>query len=54
VELTDEDGNPDEVTTDQLVNALRAGEKPLPLVVLSSCSGAAEGGVEQLRCHIRN
>jgi tetratricopeptide (TPR) repeat protein len=42
VELTDEDGNPDPVSTDQLVNALRAGAKPLPLVVLSSCSGAAD------------
>jgi tetratricopeptide (TPR) repeat protein len=41
IELEDEDGNPDPVSLDQLVSALRAGKHPMPLLVLSSCSGAA-------------
>ena len=44
VELEDEDGNPVEVTTEELVEVLRAGEHRLPLVVLSSCSAAGAGG----------
>ncbi|MGI9000608.1 MAG: CHAT domain-containing protein [Pseudonocardia sp.] len=43
LELEDEDGNPEPATVDQLVAALRGGKKPLPLVVLSSCAGAAAG-----------
>ncbi|MER5261560.1 CHAT domain-containing protein [Actinosynnema sp. NPDC002837] len=43
VELEDEDGHPVPADADRLVAALRAGERPLPLVVLSSCRGAATG-----------
>jgi CHAT domain-containing protein len=43
IELEDEDGNPVFATTDQLLDALRAGGHALPLVVLASCSGAASG-----------
>ncbi|MEJ2851873.1 MULTISPECIES: CHAT domain-containing protein, partial [unclassified Saccharothrix] len=43
VELEDEDGDPVPADADRLVAALRAGERPLPLVVLSSCRGAAGG-----------
>ncbi len=43
VELEDEDGNPQLVSADDLVTALRAGGHPLPLVVLSSCAGASGG-----------
>jgi CHAT domain-containing protein len=43
IELEDEDGNAQPATTDQLVDALRASRHVLPLVVLSSCSGAARG-----------
>ncbi|MGW4213834.1 CHAT domain-containing protein [Lentzea sp. NPDC004789] len=43
VELEDEDGNPVPADAAELVEALRAGERPLPLVVLSSCRGAATG-----------
>jgi hypothetical protein len=43
VELEDEDGDPQAVTSDELIVALRAGEHPLPLLVLSSCSGASGG-----------
>ncbi|MEU0886222.1 CHAT domain-containing protein [Lentzea sp. NPDC005914] len=43
VELEDEDGHPVTADADRLVAALRAGERPLPLVVLSSCRGAETG-----------
>ncbi|MDN3356130.1 CHAT domain-containing protein, partial [Actinomadura sp. DC4] len=41
VELADEDGLPESVETDDLVAALKAAGRPLPLVVLSACAGAA-------------
>jgi tetratricopeptide (TPR) repeat protein len=43
VELEDEDGNPVGVETAAFVAQLRAGGKPLPLLVLSSCAGGAGG-----------
>ncbi|MFI7430062.1 tetratricopeptide repeat protein [Micromonospora sp. NPDC049836] len=41
VELEDEDGRPAQVGTRQLIEALRDVGKAVPLIVLSSCSGAA-------------
>ena len=41
VELEDEDGRPVQVGTRQLIEALRDVGKSVPLIVLSSCSGAA-------------
>ncbi|OLB81479.1 MAG: hypothetical protein AUI14_03120 [Actinobacteria bacterium 13_2_20CM_2_71_6] len=43
VELEDEDGAPVQVSAQDLVDRLRAAGRPLPLIVLSSCSGAAAG-----------
>ena len=43
IELEDEDGRPVAVDADELVRVLRSGERPLPLIVLSSCAGAASG-----------
>ncbi|MGO9973625.1 MAG: CHAT domain-containing protein [Solirubrobacteraceae bacterium] len=43
VELEDEDGDPVAVTVAELVELLRAGGRPVPLIVLSSCAGAAAG-----------
>jgi hypothetical protein len=43
VELEDEDGDPVAVTTRQLMEALRHANRPVPLIVLSACSGAANG-----------
>ncbi|MGB0091248.1 MAG: CHAT domain-containing protein, partial [Solirubrobacteraceae bacterium] len=43
VELEDEDGNPVAVSASALVGQLRAGGRPLPLIVLSSCAGGAGG-----------
>ncbi|MCA1568996.1 MAG: CHAT domain-containing protein [Chloroflexi bacterium] len=43
VELEDEDGRPVPVSAAELVRRLRAARRPLPLVVLSSCGGAAHG-----------
>ena len=43
VELEDEDGNPVPVNTGDLVDALLDAGRPVPLIVLSSCSGAAGG-----------
>ncbi|MCR3752899.1 CHAT domain-containing protein, partial [Lentzea californiensis] len=43
VELEDEDGYPEAADAGELVAALKAGEKRLPLVVLSSCHGAEAG-----------
>ncbi|WP_338052674.1 CHAT domain-containing protein [Protofrankia coriariae] len=40
VELEDEDGNPVPVRAEELVDALKGASRPLPLIVLSSCSGA--------------
>ncbi|WP_198169468.1 CHAT domain-containing protein, partial [Herbidospora daliensis] len=50
VELSDEDGSPEPVDTDGLVEVLRAGTCPLPLIVVSACAGAAPapGGAEGL------
>ncbi|WP_170990927.1 CHAT domain-containing protein [Herbidospora galbida] len=41
VELSDEDGSPEPVDTNGLVEVLRAGTCPLPLIVVSACAGAA-------------
>ncbi len=41
VELEDEDGNPVPVRAEELVDALKGASRPLPLIVLSSCSGAS-------------
>src|SRR5205807_1516722 len=41
VELEDEDGNPVTVTADALKAALRQAGRPVPLIVLSSCSGGS-------------
>ena len=43
VELEDEDGNPVAVTPAALVEALRQAGRPVPLIVLSSCSGGSAG-----------
>jgi len=43
VELEDEDGSPVTVTTEALVGMLKHVGRPLPLIVLSSCSTAAAG-----------
>jgi tetratricopeptide (TPR) repeat protein len=40
IELEDEDGGPVEVGTKALVGALQDAGRPVPLIVLSSCSGA--------------
>jgi hypothetical protein len=47
VELEDEDGHPARVTTGELIGVLRDAGKPVPLIVLSSCSGGA-GGAEAM------
>ncbi len=41
VELEDEDGNPVEVTAQSLMQALRQAGRPVPLIVLSSCSAGS-------------
>ena len=43
VELEDEDGNPVPMTPGALMDALRLAGRPVPLIVLSSCSGGASG-----------
>ena len=43
VELEDEDGNPVQVPPGALMDALRLAGRPVPLIVLSSCSGGASG-----------
>jgi len=43
VELENEDGKPVPVDAAELVERVRAAGRPLPLVVLSSCAGAAHG-----------
>jgi hypothetical protein len=40
IELEDEDGNPDQVDSRDLMNALRRAGRPVPLIVLSACSGS--------------
>ncbi|MGI5238930.1 CHAT domain-containing protein [Dactylosporangium sp. CA-139066] len=42
VELEDRDGNAVFVSAEDLVRALRRAGRPLPLIVLSSCGGAAD------------
>ncbi|MET7396587.1 CHAT domain-containing protein, partial [Dactylosporangium sp. NPDC005572] len=42
VELEDRDGNAVQVGAEDLVRVLRRGGRPLPLIVLSSCDGAAD------------
>ncbi|WP_149262445.1 CHAT domain-containing protein, partial [Actinomadura sp. K4S16] len=44
VELCDEDGRPEQVDAAGTVEVLRAGENPLPLVVISACAAAAATG----------
>jgi tetratricopeptide (TPR) repeat protein len=44
VELEDEDGSASPVTTQDLIGAIRDSGSPVPLIVLSSCSGAAGRG----------
>ena len=41
VELEDEDGNPVAVTAESLMQALKQAGRPVPLIVLSSCSGGS-------------
>ena len=43
VELEDEDGHAIDVDAQGLVEALKHGDHPVPLLVLSSCAGAARG-----------
>ncbi len=43
LELEDEDGEPVPVTAAGLVDVLRRAGRPVPLIVLSSCSGGAGG-----------
>lgn len=43
LELEDEDGRPVSVGTTDLIEALRDAGRPVPLIVLSSCSGGASG-----------
>jgi CHAT domain-containing protein len=43
VELEDEDGAPVQVTAEQLMQELRHAGRPVPLIVLSSCSGGSVG-----------
>jgi len=43
VELEDEDGGPVRVTSADLMGALKHAGRPVPLIVLSSCSGGATG-----------
>ncbi|MFI7608295.1 CHAT domain-containing protein [Micromonospora sp. NPDC049366] len=42
VELEDADGNAVDVQAEDLVRVLRRGGRPVPLIVLSSCHGAAD------------
>ncbi|MEH1167754.1 CHAT domain-containing protein [Micromonospora sp. CPCC 205539] len=42
VELEDREGNAVDVRAEDLVRVLRRGGRPLPLIVLSSCGGAAD------------
>ncbi|GAA2393850.1 CHAT domain-containing protein [Dactylosporangium salmoneum] len=42
VELEDRDGNAVDVRAEDLVRVLRRGGRPVPLIVLSSCGGAAD------------
>lgn len=48
IELEDEDGNPVSVTARQLVDALRAAGRGVPLIVLSACSTSRPGSAEGL------
>jgi hypothetical protein len=43
VELEDEDGPPVTVTAEALMQALKNSDQPVPLIVLSACSGGATG-----------
>src|ERR1022692_27117 len=43
VELEDEDGAPVQVTAEQLMQELRHAGRPVPLIVLSSCSSGSVG-----------
>ncbi|MGH3914444.1 MAG: CHAT domain-containing protein, partial [Pseudonocardiaceae bacterium] len=43
IELENEDGAPVPVGATQLIDALRHAGKPVPLIMLSSCSGGASG-----------
>ena len=43
VQLEDEDGAPQQVTAESLMQALQHAKRPVPLIMLSSCSGGAAG-----------
>ncbi|MGH4013485.1 MAG: CHAT domain-containing protein, partial [Pseudonocardiaceae bacterium] len=43
IELEDEDGNPVPVDAAALIDALRHASKPVPLILLSACSGGPSG-----------
>src|SRR5450755_2721189 len=43
VELENEDGGPQQVTAQSLMQALQHAGRPVPLIMLSSCSGGAAG-----------
>ncbi len=43
IELEDEDGGPVPVDATKLIEALRHAGKPVPLIMLSACSGGASG-----------
>jgi hypothetical protein len=48
VELEDEDGTAQQVTADQLMQVLRHAGRPVPLIVLSTCSGAAGASADAI------
>ncbi|MEK8109410.1 CHAT domain-containing protein [Micromonospora sp. M12] len=54
VRLEDEDGDPVDVGADELVEALRAGQHPLPLIVLSSCRSGAGGSANLATALVRS
>jgi tetratricopeptide (TPR) repeat protein len=48
VELSDEDGRPEPTRVKDLVDALRRGDRPVPLIMLVACWGAAGHGAEAM------
>ncbi|MGH3907593.1 MAG: CHAT domain-containing protein, partial [Pseudonocardiaceae bacterium] len=43
IELEDEDGNPVPASARELIDALRRAGRPVPLILLSACSGGPSG-----------
>ncbi|MGH4023476.1 MAG: CHAT domain-containing protein, partial [Pseudonocardiaceae bacterium] len=43
IELEDEDGKPVPASADELIHALRRAGRPVPLILLSACSGGPSG-----------